>query len=333
MNILDAVEKVLIDTGKPIQYREITRMIVESNLWKPGGPTPDRTVNSRINHEIHKNGLNSTFIRVGEGIYGLRAWNNPPIIPIQTTTTTIVDNQVYLSFTDAAAKVLEHYADKKPMHYREITRLALDNKLVRTSGLTPEATLYAQILTETKRRNSRGERPRFVRYGEGMIGLTSWLGDDLNHQILEHNKKVRKKLKERLMDMTAGEFQEFIKLLLETLGFEDVVVSRLTNDGGIDVRGTLVVGEVIKTKMAIQAKKWSYNVQSPIIQQVRGSLGMHEHGLIITTASFSVGAIKEAMRENTVPISLMNGDQIISLMVMHEIGVRPSPDQLLMLVE
>ncbi len=333
MKITDAVFQVLQDHGLPMHYRTITQSIIDQNLWTPGGPTPDRTVNSMLNTEIQKHGEDSTFVRVGDGVYGLRAWNNPPKPPEQPTATDIVDDHQYLSFTDAAERVLENFANNSPMHYREITRLALENKLVRTSGLTPEATLYAQVLTETKRRNSRGEKPRFVMFGEGMIGLNSWLGDDLIRQVHEHNKKIRKKLKEKLMGMTAGEFQDFIKLLLETLGFEDVVVSRLTNDGGIDVRGTLVVGEVIKTKMAIQAKKWRNNVQSPVVQQVRGSLGMHEHGLIITTASFSAGAIKEASRENAVPIALMNGDQLVSLLIEHEIGVRPSPDQLLILAE
>jgi restriction system protein len=48
------------------------------------------------------------------------------------------------------------------MHYRDITRKALGLHLITTGGLTPEATMYAAVLTEIqrqiKRGNSRGSR-------------------------------------------------------------------------------------------------------------------------------------------------------------------------------
>jgi restriction system protein len=74
--------------------------------------------------------------------------------------------------------------------------------------------------------------------------------------------------------------------------------------------------------MAVQAKRWKHNVQAPIVQQVRGSLGTHEQGLIITTSDFSAGARTEAQRPNAVPVALMNGNQLVALLVEHEIGVR-----------
>jgi restriction system protein len=56
----------------------------------------------------------------------------------------------------------------------------------------------------------------------------------------------------------------------------------------------MVTGDVIRTRMAVQVKRWKANVQSPTFQQVRGSLGAHEQGLIITTSDFSKGARAEA---------------------------------------
>ena len=67
--------------------------------------------------------------------------------------------------------------------------------LVQTKGQTPEATLYAQVLTETKRKTRRGDPPRFTMQGEGQIGLAKWLtDDDLAYQIEQHNDEVRKQL-------------------------------------------------------------------------------------------------------------------------------------------
>jgi restriction system protein len=88
------------------------------------------------------------------------------------------------------------------------------------------------------------------------------------------------------------------------------------------VRGTLVVGDVIRTRMAVQVKRWKKNVQAPVVQQVRGSLGAHEQGLIITTSDFSSGARSEAARPDATPVALMPGEQLVTLLIAHDIGVR-----------
>ena len=58
-----------------------------------------------------------------------------------------------------------------------------------------------------------------------------------------------------------------------------------------------------------------------MVQQVRGSLGTHEQGLIITTSDFSSGARREASRPDASPVALMNGEQLVVLLVEHNIGV------------
>ena len=132
-----------------------------------------------------------------------------------------------------------------------------------------------------------------------------------------------------LATISPAEFEALIGRLLVALGFQEVLVTGRSGDGGIDVRGTLVVGDVIRTRMAVQVKRWKANVQAPIVQQVRGSLGTHDQGLIITTSDFSSGARTEAERVNAVPVALMNGEQLVRLLVEHEIGVRRVPYDLI----
>lgn len=53
----------------------------------------------------------------------------------------------------------------------------------------------------------------------------------------------------------------------------------------------------------------------------------HEQGLIVTTSDFNPGARKEAARPDAVPVALMNGKQLVLLLVEAGIGVsRPSHD-------
>lgn len=62
------------------------------------------------------------------------------------------------------------------MHYRDIMKKALENGWLIASGKTPEATMHAQAITDIKRQRMRGERPRFVQYGHGYVGLSRWTG-------------------------------------------------------------------------------------------------------------------------------------------------------------
>src|SRR5450756_1522625 len=230
-----------------------------------------------------------------------------------------------LSFTDAAEVVLEQFARKKPMHYKAITQKILELALVQTKGQTPEATLYAQVLTETKRKIRRGDPPRFTMHAGGQISLAKWLTDgDLAYQIEQHNDEVRKKLHARLRAMSPADFEALIGRLLVALGFEDVERTSYSGDDGIDVRGTLVVGDVIRTRMAVQVKRWKKNVQSQVVQQVRGSLGTHEQGLIITISDFSKGARDEAKRSDATPVALMNGEELVSLLVTYGLVAKRS---------
>jgi restriction system protein len=238
------------------------------------------------------------------------------------------------SFSDAAEEILEHHAGRKPMHYRALTEKALELGLVRTQGQTPEATLNAQIAADIERRSRRGEAQRFVRLGQGLVGLAKWTeGDGLAVQIERHNTRVRRELLSRLGAMPPTDFEALIGQLLVALGFQEVTVTSRSGDGGIDVRGTLVVGDVIRTRMAVQVKRWKSNVQAPIVQQVRGSLGTHDQGLIITTSSFSSGARVEAERTDAVPVALMNGEQLVTLLVENNIGVRRSSHDLIELAD
>jgi len=324
MSFLDRIEIVLRDAGEPLHYEEITRRLISTGAWSTTGKTPEQTVNARIN-EDRKHNPSSRFQRTEKGIFALRS-SSPVAAPVQRP---LLPPKVRprrgkrpVSFLDAAERVLERFGGKQPMHYREITRKALEIGLLTTEGKTPEATLYAQIITDVERREKRGERSRFVRHGKGIVGLTRWNVQGLTFQIERSNDAVREQLHERIRKMAPADFENLIGALLTKLGFEEVVVTARSGDGGIDVRGTMVTADVVRTRMAVQVKRWKSNVLAPVVQQVRGSLGAHEQGLIITTSRFSSGACEEAQRSNATPVALMNGEQLVKLLVEHEVGVR-----------
>ncbi len=322
--VLDAARRVLQKANEALHYRELTKRIVDEGLWRPEGKTPAATVNARLAVAI-KEDPNSPFIRTGPGKFALRNG----VAPLPETAAGVTSES--MSFTEAAEFVLKKHG--KPMHYSDITTDALKLGLIQTAGRTPEATMYAQIIQETQRREKRGESQRFDRKGGGLVGLVAWNPVGVEGQIAKHNETVRKALHQQLHGLDPAAFEALVGRLLTALGFEGVTVTRLHGDGGVDVRGTLIVGDVIRTRMAVQAKRWKRgnNIQAPTVQTVRGSLGAHEQGLIITTSDFSPGARTEAMRADATPVGLLNGEQLVSLLIEHQILVRREPHEMLQL--
>lgn len=229
--------------------------------------------------------------------------------------------QKHFSFTDAAEKVLQKYANKKPMHYKDIIRKALEKKWIITEGLTPETTLAAVIGSENRRKIARGEEPRFYIYGGGYYGLTAWQPKGIERQIEQNNKKVKEELLKKIKLISPEDFEKLIGEFFSKLGFDNVKVTSYRGDGGIDVLGELVVGDAIRTKMVIQVKRWKHNVQATTVRELRGSLTQHQQGLVITTSDFSRGAVEEAKDPEKAPIALMNGKQLVELMVEYGVGI------------
>jgi restriction system protein len=342
MNSLDAAYQILVEAGQPLHSTEIARRMLAQDLWKSAGKTPGATVDARIAVDIKAHGATSRFQRVGRSIFTINSNGSSPVAlpaaienPANTAAppTMASSTQVTqpLSFVDAAERVLETFAHQQPMHYQEVTKRALDLGLIATAGQTPAATMYAVILTENDKRTKRGEQLRFTKHGKGMVGLAKWSAQDqsLAAQIEQHNRRTRARLHTQLYTIKPAEFEALVGRLLTVLGFEAVAVTPNSGDGGIDVRGTLVVGDVIRTRMAVQVKRWKKNVQAPVVQQVRGSLGAHEQGLIITTSDFSPGARSEAARPDATPVALMHGQQLVTLLIENDIGVRRTKHDLI----
>lgn len=357
LSALEAAYIVLNEVGRPLHYQELTTMILNRNLWQTDGKTPAATLNSALALDIMAHGVGSRFVRVSKGIFGLAGQTLPetdldpkvcPPDPSPTETTvpaacepvtleqqdeTVAPAQeiANLSFPDAAEKILEEAGG--PLNYREITRRALLKGLIITTGKTPASTLHSTVMMEIARDEKRGTPSRFERLDRGLIGLRASSKVGLDRDIEQNNHHIQKQLHQWLLSLSSKPelFELLIGQLLLKMGYQSIETTRKTGDGGIDVRGTLVIAEVIRIRLAIQAKCWKKNVHSPTVQQVRGSLGSNEQGLIITTSDYSSGARAEADRPNAAPVSLMNGKQLVNLLIEHELLVRRTPQVLLRL--
>lgn len=68
------------------------------------------------------------------------------------------------------------------------------------------------------------------------------------------------------------------------MGFSEVNRTPYSGNAGVAVRGCMTILGAIHIKLAVRTKRWKANVQFPVVQQLRGSLGIYECGLIVTTS-------------------------------------------------
>ena len=224
------------------------------------------------------------------------------------------------TFLAAAEEVLRKHSPGAPLHYARLTEVAISEDLIETRGSTPAQTMNVQINLDIRKRSRLGQAPRFVAYGRGLYGLANPT-DPLGGAIDRNNKQVRIRLRETLHEMDPRAFEHLIGELLTTLGFEDVEVTRYSGDGGIDVRAVLTVGGVTDVRTAVQVKRWSNSVAGRTVRELRGGLGPQERGLIVTLSTFTRDARSEAEATDRTPITLIDGDRLIDLLVDNGIGV------------
>jgi len=138
-----------------------------------------------------------------------------------------------------------------------------------------------------------------------------------------NNPDIRRELKQQLLALSARSFEFFAGELLVYSGLEAVSVTRYIGDGGIDALGNLIAGR-FRIPIGIQVKRHRNNVQRPDIDKFLGALsGRFSEGMFMTTANYAPGALQKAA--TSIPrILTLNGDQVVSTMVEHRLGLKPS---------
>ncbi len=131
----------------------------------------------------------------------------------------------------------------------------------------------------------------------------------------------RKQLREALSVMNPYHFEHLVRELLEAMGYSDVEVTKMSNDGGVDVIGEIEVG-ITHVKEVVQVKRKATNVSVSVVNQLRGVVPLHNamRGTIITTSDFTKSAINSVNDARGVPITLIDGDKLIDLMIDFEVG-------------
>lgn len=224
------------------------------------------------------------------------------------------------SFKEAAVKILERFSEPKTA--KEITEIAIEEGLIETSGETPEATMAAQIYLDI----NNNKNSVFKKVARGLFTLTAKTESPNSPHVIIYNQNehVKKELLDKLLSMDPFQFEFLVADLLQKIGYENVSVTKRSGDKGIDVIANLTVGGITNVKTVIQVKRYglSNKIDGKIIAQLRGSAEVDQRGLVITTSDFQKSAIEESKASNKMPVSLVNGEKLIELLIKYGIGIK-----------
>ena len=130
---------------------------------------------------------------------------------------------------------------------------------------------------------------------------------------------------EQVLQLDDKEFEILVGHLLTALGFEGSEVTGKSGDGGVDATGELNVANLAKVKVFVQAKRYKLGskVAANVVKQLRASIPSNGQGAFITTADFQGAAAAVALQQGFPRIGLVNGRQLVDLLVEHWSDIPP----------
>lgn len=148
--------------------------------------------------------------------------------------------------------------------------------------------------------------------------------DDEIENVDETTEDYRVGVLRVLRSLSPDGFERLCQRLLRESGFEQVVVTGRSGDGGIDGLGILQINPFVSFNVLFQCKRYIGSVTPSQIRDFRGAMqGRADKGIIITTGTFTVEAKKEARRDGAPPIELVDGDNLVVLFESLEFGLKP----------
>lgn len=116
-------------------------------------------------------------------------------------------------------------------------------------------------------------------------------------------------MRARLLSLPPAGFEHLVKEVLMRTGFDRVVVTQYSQDGGIDINAFAgpSMWPIRDLMIQIQAKRWLHTVGRKEVAELRGSLQPFARGAVVTTSHFSRAAIAESVETGKNPITLVDG--------------------------
>ena len=146
--------------------------------------------------------------------------------------------------------------------------------------------------------------------------------------------QLRRTLLERLLPeaLSHASWTVFISKLLPVLGFQDVRFTSISHDGCPEGTCAIRLVNLSVRFMATQFPSQPHDGSDQLdvlslrrqTENVRGQPHLYDRGLLISTGAFSPAATQFAA-DAPVPIALVSGEDLATVLTEHDIGIRRVP--------
>lgn len=219
-------------------------------------------------------------------------------------------------------------AEVNDLHKGNMTKfaykLAWTRNYLKGFGLLDNSARGVWVLTESGLKTKEVDKETVKRFVRQKRGSNQKPIDSSNEDVVQDipENSWHEVLLEQLKGMDPIAFERLCQRFLRELGFQNVEVTKRSNDGGIDGFGIIKIGTVISFKCGFQAKRYKNTVSTDIVRDFRGSIiGRADRGVIISTGTFTREAKKEAIRDGAPQIDLIDGNELAEKLKDLRLGV------------
>lgn len=249
-----------------------------------------------------------------------------------TAKRHLVEGPVQMDVIARAVHTVLGTNERKPMNVADLAKEIFERRLVKFHTHDAAATVQAAMAGDNQLRERAGNRPLFIRYGRERWGLTSWgLSQDSvdrEQSILSLAEEIRQDavqtLGEALTDVKSEALEHLALTLLQRLGYQEIKVSKRSADGDVFFTSDWRQG-LADVRVCIQVVgDTELELEADAVTGLRGTLHHYSasEGVIIHLGDIDEDAIKESREERLAPITLLDRDTFVELLIKHGIGVR-----------
>jgi len=205
-------------------------------------------------------------------------------------------------FKDSAIQILEQA--NKPLHYKEITRLALEEGILETDGATPEASMNAHLVMDIK---NKGKSSDFIKTASAIFSLNPNKKTKPNIKATEKDQDEEEKIQvESGFTGKGGEH-----LVCSELLFRGFNASIMSVDVGLDIVATKdskMYGIQVKTSNLNSFKTYVFDIR-------KASFERHDSGNI-----YYIFVLHGVSNNNFLILPFHEIDRLIAEKVILEVG-------------
>jgi inner membrane protein len=139
---------------------------------------------------------------------------------------------------------------------------------------------------------------------------------------------LERQIRVRLSRLSYRGLEECVVQLVGSLGFQEATVlgrvhkHQRTSHGGFDMRASCQTG-ITTALTVIQLKQYERPVSRRFVDELRGAMvrANAAQGVLVSLSSFSRAAARAAFEADTIPVRLIAGGELASLLVLHQVGI------------